>query len=80
MEYERKRGTQYYRELVPDPNNAGLAIKVTRKRRVLVLQWKGADGQIYQAPDTEGGRDSLDRRRWRLLEFTPEQIAEEKEE
>ena len=80
MDYEKKRGTQYYTENEPDPNDADLVIEVTKKRRVVALQWKGPDGQIYRAPDTEAGADSLDRRRWRLLGFTPEQIAEEQEE
>ena len=79
MDYERKRGTQYYEEQEPDPNDADLVIYVRKKRRVLALEWEGPDAQVYRAPDTPAGKASLDARRWRLLGFAEAQIAKEKE-
>lgn len=75
MDYKRKRGRQYYSELSVDAE--GNSVVTTKTRQVVALQWKGPDGQVYRAPDTASGRDSLNRRRWRLLDFTPGEIAEE---
>ena len=77
MDYERKRGTQYYEEIVPDPDDVDLTVTVVKRRRVTSLEWEGPDGQIYRAPDTPGGRDSLDVRRRKLLGFTQEEIDKE---
>ena len=74
MDYERKRGTQYYRELVEDPDDPDLRIVVVKKRRAVALQWEGPNGQIYRAPATKAGRKSLDHRRWRLAGMSEEEI------
>ena len=76
-EYERKRGVQYYDELVEDPANPDLVIRVTKQRRAMALQWEGPNRQVYRAPATPAGKLSLDRRRWEVLGFTNEQIAAE---
>ena len=65
MDYEKKRGTQYYDVVIEDPDNPDLVIEVRKERRVVALEWAGPDGQVYRAPDTEAGRASLDARRRR---------------
>ncbi len=71
MDYPLKNRQTRYRVLDP---KTGLWTRKFRWEKL--LEWKAPDGTRYRSPDAA----ILDRRRWRILEFTPEQIEAEKAE